>query len=64
MGSELAAPEPKWVVATRVVPDRHLIVAARSEETHHGLWRTMPCAAGTSYIKMFVAIFKTSAVSL
>ena len=36
MGSELAAADPKWGVATRrVVGDRHHIVAAHSEATDH-----------------------------
>ena len=35
MGSELAAPEPKWGVATRVVPDTHPIVATRQASGAH-----------------------------
>ena len=52
MGSELAAADPKWGVATRVVAERHLVAATYSTtvvtETIIGLWRPMPCGAGTS----------------
>ena len=60
MGSELAAADPKWGVATRVVAETHLVAATYSTtvvtETIIGLWRPMPCGAGTSSYQLTSAI--------
>ena len=53
MGSEYAAPDPKWGVDGGVVPDTRPLQQPPSVQSVIrkpiiGLWRPMPCGAGTS----------------